>query len=39
MHKKEENPFKMGYDPELNTSPELDPDAATYYPTIIGLIR
>ena len=34
-----ENPFKMGYDPELDTSPELDPDATSYYLTIIGIIR
>ena len=27
MSKKEENSFKMGYEPELDTSPELDPDA------------
>ena len=27
--KKAENPFKMGYDPELDTSPELDPDPAS----------
>ena len=26
MFKKAENPFKMGYDPELDTSPELVPD-------------
>ena len=24
------NPFKMGYDPKLDNSPELKPDAATY---------
>ena len=39
MPKKAENPFKMGYDPELGTSPELDPDAASYYLTIIGILR
>ena len=31
MLKKAENPCKMGYDPELDTNPELDPDAASYY--------
>ena len=36
---KSENPFKIGYDTELDTSPELDPDAASYYPTIIGILR
>ena len=39
MPKKAENPFKMGYDPELDTSQELDPDAASYYLTIIGILR
>ena len=39
MHRKAENPFKMGYDPELDTSPELDPDEASYYLTIIGILR
>ena len=39
MPKKAENPFKMGYDPELDTSPELDPDTASYYLTIIGILR
>ena len=29
--KKAGNQFKMGYDPELNASPELDPDAASYF--------
>ena len=39
LSKKAENPFKMGYDPELDISPELDPDAASYYLTIIGILR
>ena len=39
MPKMAENPFKMGYDPELDTSPELDPDAGSYYLTIIGILR
>ena len=29
----------MGYDPELDTNPKLDPDAASYYVTIIGILR
>ena len=37
--KKVENPFKMGYDPEWDVSPELDPDAASYYLTNIGILR
>ena len=39
MHKKAENPFKMGHDQELDTSPELDPDAVSHYLTIIGILR
>ena len=39
MPKKGGNPFKMGYDPELDTSSELDPDAASYYLTIISIMR
>ena len=35
LHKKAENQFKMCYDPELDTSPELDPDATSYYVTVI----
>ena len=29
LPKKAENPFKMGYDPKLDTSPDLDPDAVS----------
>ena len=39
LPKKADNPFKMDYDPELNTSPELNPDAASYYLTHIGILR
>ena len=39
MSKKAENPFKMEYDPELDTSPESNPDAVSYYLTIIGILR
>ena len=39
MPKKAENPFKMGYDPEFDTSPEIDPDTESYYLTIIGILR
>ena len=34
-----ENPFKMDYNLELNTSPELDPDTASHYLTIICVLR
>ena len=39
MPKRAKNPFKMDYDPELDTSPSLDPDSASYYLTIIGILR
>ena len=29
----------MCYDPELDTSPELDPDTAYYYLNIVGFLR
>ena len=34
-----ENPFKMGYDPELYTSPELDSDTMSNHLTIIGVLE
>ena len=37
--KKMENPNKMGYDPESDTSLNLDPDTTSFYLTIIGLQR
>ena len=37
MPKKAENPFKMGYDPKLDPSPEFGPDVWSYYLTIIGI--
>ena len=36
LPKKAENPFKMGHDQELDTRPELEPDAASHYLTIIN---
>ena len=38
LPKKAENPLKMGYDPELNFSPELDPDAVSYFLTITSIL-
>ena len=38
MPKKTKNPFKMGYGPELETSPELEPVAASYYLTIMNVL-
>ena len=37
--RKTKNPFKMGYDPKLNFSPELDPDAVYFHQIIIGILR
>ena len=39
LPKKAENSFKMDYDPELDISPELDPDAVSYYLTVIDILR
>ena len=37
--KKAENPFCMSYEPELDDSTPLDPNAASYFQTIIGVMR
>ena len=39
LPKKAENPFKMGYESDLDTSSELDPDAVSYYLTVTGILR
>ena len=39
MHKKAENSFMMEYDPELDTSLELDLDTSSCYLTIISTLR
>ena len=39
LPKEAKNPFKMDYDPELDTSSELDPDAVSYYLTVISIQR
>jgi hypothetical protein len=39
LPKKAENPFCMSYEPELDTSTPLDPNAASYFQTIIGVMR
>ncbi len=33
------NPFVMGYEPELDKTPALDPDRALYFQSIIGVMR
>ena len=37
--KRAENPFRMDYDPDMDTTPLLTPDAASYYQSIIGVMR
>jgi hypothetical protein len=32
------NPFAMGYEPELDETPDLVPDRASYYQSIIGVM-
>ncbi|KAL7525190.1 hypothetical protein ACHAXR_001901 [Thalassiosira sp. AJA248-18] len=39
LPKHAENPFAMGYEPELDTSRPLDPEEASYYQSIIGIMR
>ena len=39
MPKKADNLFRMSYDPELDISPELDPDAVSCYLSIISILR
>ena len=39
LPKKAKNSFKIDYDPELDTSPELDSDAMSYDLTIMGILR
>ena len=38
LPKKSENPFKIGYDLELDTSLDLYPNAVSYYLTIISIL-
>ncbi len=33
------NPFVMGYEPELDETPALDPDWASYFQSIIGVME
>ena len=39
LPKKRENQFKMGYGQELNISSELEPDAASYFQTVMDILR
>ena len=33
------NPFPLGYEPCIDVSPLLSPDEASYFQTIIGVMR
>ena len=39
LPKRAENPFAIGYSPELDGSPELDATLASYYQSQIGILR
>ncbi len=39
LPKRADNPFSMTYEPELDDSTPLDPDAASYFQTTIGVMR
>ena len=39
LQKHVSTPFKGGYKPEMDVSPELDADSATYYQSQIGILR
>ena len=39
MCNKAQNSFRMGYDPEFDTRPALHPEVASYFQSIIGILR
>ena len=39
LPKKAANPFLMGYAPDMEKSPVLEPDVASYYQSLIGMVR
>ena len=39
LPKRADNSLEMGYDSELDMSPELESDAASCFQTIIGVLR
>ena len=39
LPRRAEDPFKIGYYPELDVSPVLGPVQASYYPSLIGVMR
>ena len=39
LNTKQQSPFISGYHPELNMSPEIDQDNASYFQEMIGVLR
>ena len=39
LPKRAQNPFGKSYDPELDISPELEPETTYYFETVIGVLR
>lgn len=39
LRKRADNPFPTGYEPGMDTTALLTPDAATYYQSVIGVMR
>ena len=39
LPRKAENPFRMNYEPELDDSTPLDSETASYFQTLIGVMR
>ena len=39
LSKRADHPFKIGYDPELDISPALEPDALSCFQTVINVLR
>ena len=39
LPKKAANPFEMGYEPELDETPVLEPSLASWYQSLIGMLR
>ena len=39
MLKRTDNPSAIGYDPEMDISPELSPNAASYFHSIIFILE
>ena len=38
LAKRTESPFRMGCNPKLDMSPKLEPDAASFFKNIVGVL-